>query len=198
MEIISKGSADMKKLILVTILVSLIILGNPVLAEDTSQLKEKPRPNTTSNTIPGSVIDDILVPYDVLEYAQLQYQGYAITYVKKIIKDGKEVYSAQVNRDDSNLTHDGYILYYDMHWKLIEEGKYEAPVVTKPAATLPTEPTIDTLNPQPTPELNTVPSLDSEDEPNGGGRGGGYDESVPEPEQENTPTNKPKPRSTDD
>jgi hypothetical protein len=78
---------------------------------------------TRQTPIPTSTIDSIDVPYTVLEYAQITYQGRAIDRVKKSIRNNQEIYIVRVSPDTSAEDTDCIFLAYDMQWKLLGEEK---------------------------------------------------------------------------
>lgn len=88
-------------------------------------------------------------------YAQLQYEGSAVTKVEKINRDGKELYRLRVDKDDVADDYNSIYLIYDMKWLLVGEEKGKAPTVrkTEPApTTTPTEATPTQLAPTTTQE----------------------------------------------
>lgn len=86
-----------------------------------------------TQTMPPATIDDILVPYKVLEYAQMTYPGHAVTKVKKTIRDGQEVYRLRVDNDSIPDDYESIHLYYSMQWKLLAEEKNAGPEWYLPA-----------------------------------------------------------------
>lgn len=80
---------------------------------------------TTANMT--SVIDDIEIPYEVLEYVQLTYDGHAVTKAEKVIRNGQDVYKLRVDRDDQINDNESIALLYSMTWKLIGNERAEAP-----------------------------------------------------------------------
>lgn len=92
---------------------------------------------SSAATMPASIINNISVPYEVLMYAQLQYEGSAVTQVDKIKRDGKELYRLRVDKDDVADDYNSVYLIYDMKWLLVGEEKSKAPVIkkTEPAPT---------------------------------------------------------------
>ncbi len=81
----------------------------------------------TPHKPPPSMIDGIEIPYEVLEYAQLKYQGYAVTQASRTFHGGQAVYQLRVDRDDIPDDYDSIILLYDMKWKLIADERMVAP-----------------------------------------------------------------------
>lgn len=80
-------------------------------------------PETSTQKPPPSMIDGIEVPFDVINYAQMKYQGHAITEVSKIKRGGKDVYKVRVDNDDIPDDYDSIILFYSMKWKLLDKDK---------------------------------------------------------------------------
>src|SRR5574338_873096 len=86
--------------------------------------------------MPASMITGVMVPYDVLEYAQLKYTGYAVIEATKVYYNSQQVYRLRVDRDDQINDFNSIYLYYDLNWKLITEDKTPPPMVYK---SIPTE-----------------------------------------------------------
>jgi hypothetical protein len=87
-------------------------------------------PPTEVNTTPGmltNMIDDINVPWEILEYVQMKYEGHAVTKAEKINRFGKELYKLRVDRDSEATDYDSIALLFDMQWKLVGEEKYAMP-----------------------------------------------------------------------
>ncbi len=124
---------------------------------------------TTKPVYPLSYIDDIGVPFEVLDYAQMKYQGFAVTQARKSYYQGQSAYRLRVDRDSSPDDYDSIHLYYDMNWKLLGEERMVAPPVPVPVPEPPSEP-------QPEPEESAEP----------GGVGGerGDEETPPEEEED--------------
>lgn len=101
------------------------------------------------NATPGmltNMIDDVNVPWEILEYVQMKYEGHAVTKAEKINRFGKELYRLRVDRDSEMTDYDSMALLFDMQWKLIGEEKYATPppapkIEQKPATREQTAPT---------------------------------------------------------
>lgn len=89
---------------------------------------------SSAAAMPASIINNISVPYEVLMYAQLQYEGSAVTQVDKIKRDGKELYRLRVDKDDVADDYNSVYLIYDMRWMLVGEEKSKAPALKKTEA----------------------------------------------------------------
>ena len=93
-------------------------------------------PPTAVRTTPGmltNMIDGIDVPWEILEYIQMKYEGYAVTKADKIKRGNSELYRLRVDRDDQPGDYDSLAVLFDMQWKLVGEEKYASPP-PKPAA----------------------------------------------------------------
>lgn len=111
----------MKNVIAGLIFVATLALSSNVVAEaPQTQLVVAP------SKPPSSVIDGIEVPYEVLEYAQMQNQGYAVTKVVRSSRDGKPAYQLRVDNDDQLYDDNCIFLWYGMDWKLLGESKANA------------------------------------------------------------------------
>ena len=86
---------------------------------------EVPTPTApaSQSVMPPAIIDEVEVPYEVLIYAQTEYQGYAVTHALKIQRMGREYFVLQVSRDDHPSYSDSIYLLYDSNWNLIGEEK---------------------------------------------------------------------------
>lgn len=71
------------------------------------------------------LFNDISVPGEVIMYAQLKYQGHAVTKVEKIKKNNADAFRLRVDRDDQGT--EGFYLIFDNAWKLMGEEKISAP-----------------------------------------------------------------------
>jgi len=81
--------------------------------------------------LPSTVIDKVSVPFDVLTYAQLEYQGHAVTKVYKVRYGGESAYRLRVDRDDDPSDYKSHYLIFDKEWRLLDEAKVKKPVVIK-------------------------------------------------------------------
>jgi hypothetical protein len=141
-------------------------------------------------------IDDVPVPYNVLVYAQVVYQGFAVTQAEEITIYGKKAYRLRVDNDSNPNYSKGFYLIYDENWKIIEKKPLinpapkrniqvvEEPIKEQVASPVVSEPTpIETLE---TPVENDE-AEPSEDENN--------EETQPDdtekPPEEPTPTDGP-------
>lgn len=84
---------------------------------------------TEETSYDSEVIDGIKVPLDIIMYAQLKYQGWAITKASRTMHDGKKAYSLRVDRDSDSTDYKSLYLIYSTKWKLLKVQKMEPPVV---------------------------------------------------------------------
>lgn len=115
----------MKKFIALALIIISLGVSSTVVA--VAQQPDVPVPVSIDPTMPPSMIDDVQVPYEIVNYAQLKYQGSAITQASKVWSGGKEVYRLRVAHDALVTDPNDMYLTYDMKWKLITEDK--VPVV---------------------------------------------------------------------
>lgn len=144
--------------------------------------------NATANP-PASMIDGIEVPYNVLEYAQMKYQGHAVTQVQRVYRGSEQVYRLRVDRDDIPDDFNSIMLFYNLKWKLIGDEKMIAPQVPRYVAPKPQE---DQQKARPKPQ-----DRDQEDRSQPGGRGGGESED-PQPAEPEEPTDPEEPIDEDE
>lgn len=176
----------MRKLITTGLVIATLGFSSNALANT----PDKPTGAITASsaaTMPASIINDISVPYEVLTYAQLQYEGSAVTKVEKVVRDGKEIYRLRVDKDDLSDDYNSIFLVYDSKWLLLGEERGTAPVIKKqdPAPTA-----APTSQPAPTPAAQQ-----SE-----GGRGGSAPTAEANPSQPTgpqEPTGTPENTTTD-
>jgi hypothetical protein len=159
-----------KKVFAAALAILLISASTPVVAYTPGQ------GGSREASPPASMIDNIEVPFDVIEYVQGKYLGYAVTRAEKITRDGKQVYRLLVDRDDITTDYTGFYLLYDASWKLIGEEKMTAP--PKPAVrTQSTDTQKKTQDqppqPQPAPSPAVKPGTDTQAPLPTGGSGGG-------------------------
>lgn len=147
---------------------------------------------------PSELIDGIKVPYGVLAYVQIKYQGHAVTQARKAMKDGKQIYSLRVDRDTASNDYKSFYLLFDLKWSLIGKQKMSPPPAApakdnkeeskteddnkqkdkKPSSSQqPRQETTDSDEEQPAPP--------SSEENQGGGSGGGSGGESPTPTEEN-------------
>jgi hypothetical protein len=100
---------------------------------------------------PSSTIDGVDVPYEVLEYAQLEYQGHAIDKVTKINRGGQEMYRLRVAPSSAAQDYECIFLLYGIDWKLIADEKVAPPVIPRPVQRIPKPEPTNLPNPQPEP-----------------------------------------------
>lgn len=74
-----------------------------------------------------SVVDGVKVPLNVLVYAQTEYQGHAVTKVRKISRGGDQAYQLRVDRDSLANDYDSFHLIYDKDWKLVDDKEILPP-----------------------------------------------------------------------
>lgn len=161
----------MKKLLLAGILAITLLMTTPTRANTAETA------TVTPHKLPSSMIDGIDVPYEVLEYAQMKYQGHAVTKVERTYRGSEQVYRLRVDRDDIPDDYNSIILLYTLKWKLIGEEMMVAP--PKPQFVPPTR--------DDSTENTTKPESHQTQEQTENGRGGGgnhAEEESPEPEPE--------------
>ncbi|MBW3568890.1 hypothetical protein KY385_02050 [Candidatus Parcubacteria bacterium] len=111
----------MKLRIALAFTISMLGLGGTVSAAPSGE-DTKPAPSFLS-----TVIDNVPVPYDVLIYAQMKYQGHAVTEVKQISLSDRQVYQLRVDDDDVLNDYTGIHLIYDTGWNLLDQKKLTPP-----------------------------------------------------------------------
>ena len=99
---------------------------------DAGPMVEKSMPENFTISKPATEMpvpfDDVSVPYEILMYAQVAYQGYAVTDAIKISWAGQEAYQLRIDNDSDPNDSNGMYLIYGMEWKLItERALYQAP-----------------------------------------------------------------------
>ncbi len=127
--------------------------------------------NGISRPLPGSFIDDIEVPYDVLDYVHMTYQGHAVIRAHKMRRGGQDVYRLQIAPDETSPQ--TTYLFYDMKWQLLGDEVAAAP---------PKRTTIKEVPAEPTPEA-APQQLPVQDNSPGRGGGAGPDQEEPEPDE---------------
>lgn len=146
----------MKKLVIAGVMVTLLGVTSAATAQT-------PQPNPVdveihmASDMPTTLIGNIEVPYEILMYAQMKYQGYAVTQASKGFHGGIEVYRLRVDRDSDPSDYDSFYLLYDMQWQLVGEDKAIAPVAP--------------VNDDKDKKEDKMPDSDDNE-----GRGGGFDE----------------------
>lgn len=116
----------MKKILLPIAIIAVLGLGGRVLANTPEST-----PNASTG-MPSSVINSIEVPYNVLDYAQMKHQGYAVTHATRSTYRGEQVYRLHVDNDDILYDDDYILLIFDLNWKLMNEQKTRVQVRQKP------------------------------------------------------------------
>lgn len=82
-------------------------------------------PAAAPHEMPVSFIDDIAIPYDVLDYVHMTYQGHAVIHAHKMRRGGQEVYRLQIASDEKSSQ--SIYLFYDMNWQLLGDEPVAAP-----------------------------------------------------------------------
>jgi hypothetical protein len=125
----------MKKQVLSFLTVSVLAFGSTALVtaqSSTGQTNQESQPvSSVTRDMLVSVIDGIEVPFEVVEYAQVEYQGHAIIKAEKTRRGGQEVYQLTVSRDTAVNPGDIYLIY-DMNWELIDDAKVPEPPKPEP------------------------------------------------------------------
>lgn len=121
---------------------------------------------TAVQRLDGETIDNIIVPFDVLTAIQMYFEGYAVTHVTQIQRNGQSAYRLQVDRDDINNNADSFYLVFDTKWDFLGREAYVAP---KPPAPVQVE------KPQDDKKEETKPPTEKPEKPEteNGGRGSG-------------------------
>jgi hypothetical protein len=157
----------MKRIFIGGLITVLMVIGSfSVVGGQTEPIS----PPTEVRTTPGrltNMIDDIDVPWEILEFVQMKYEGMAVTKAEKIKRNGTEIYRLRVDRDDIPTDYESLAVLFDMQWKFLGDEKYASPP-PKPAPK-PPEPVQET---PPTTETNQIV----------GGNGGGNNEQEEKPD----------------
>ena len=155
----------MKRLIPVVTIGTLLVVGNAAFADPPATPDEKTQLQA-SRSMPGAMINDIVVPYEVMIYVETEYPGHTVTDADKVTRSGTKGLRLRIDNDIYANERESVYLFYDAKWKLIEEEKITAPPVQpKPSP-----------KPDSTEEDEDKPERNNEDN-----RGGGNDK--PEPEE---------------
>jgi hypothetical protein len=120
----------MKKLLVIGFFSTIFGATNLVTAQ-TPQANPETVPIQYVTEMPPTIIDDVAIPYDVLMYAQMKYQGYAVTQAGIVIINGTQTYRLRVDRDSNPSDFDSIYLLYDMKWQLLGDQKTIAPPVVE-------------------------------------------------------------------
>ena len=147
----------MKRLIVLGLIASVIGIGGNM--ADAQNALPAVQPSRTVPMRPSSVIDDIAVPLEVLNNIQLEFQGYAVTEARKLVRNGQEAYRLRIDRDDDRTDYESFYLTYDKDWFRIGDKEKAAAPRPKP--------------PEPEPERQREPEKPQPAERPEGGRGGG-------------------------
>jgi hypothetical protein len=168
-----------KKLIAISLTLIFIGVSSNALANTPGTTTVGQTPTSVTPTLPSSMIDNIEVPFDVLNYIQTEHQGYAATQVSKISRDGKQLYRLRVDRDSVPDDYDSIYLLYDMEWKLLGEEKMMAPpppvqVLPQSQTSVPLTESRQPQNPNQNPSTDNVggenpPDENPQEEEQGGG-----------------------------
>src|SRR5690606_28469497 len=122
----------MKRLGLLVIFLALFFISdyavaqNSLMPENTLPDNYKIQPPATD--MPPVTIDNINVPHEILVYAQIAYQGYAVTQAKETTWNGEKAYQLRIDNDSNPHDNNGMYLLYNADWKLIDEKPYYAPL----------------------------------------------------------------------
>jgi hypothetical protein len=163
----------MKKLLVIGIF-SIIFGATNLVTALTPQANPETVPIQYATEMPPTIIDDVAIPYDVLMYAQMKYQGYAVTQAGIVTINGTQTYRLRVDRDSNPSDFDSIYLLYDMNWQLLGDQKTVAP-----------PPVVENEDKDNKDKVEEKPETDP-----GEGRGGGFVEEeeaeppIPEPVEE--------------
>lgn len=108
----------MKLAILAGLTIGLLSLSGVALADKHAANGQLPPTNPSTRRL-SSTIDDIDIPFDVLNYIQTEYMGHTVTQARRITRNGQQAYQLRVDRDDVANDNDSFYLIYDSNWKLI-------------------------------------------------------------------------------
>jgi hypothetical protein len=177
------------------------------------------RPQKPATEMPPTYIDGVPVPYEILVYAQVVYQGYAVTQAEETTFSGKKAYQLRIDNDSNPHDSNGMYLLYDSSWELIDKKPLYAPLPKErktgaednsqePEPPQTTEQTTDETseneNTEPTAEENNEnqePGTPSEEDEDTGQTGSDNNEDSTTDEdtdtdlEENTERSNPRPRS---
>jgi hypothetical protein len=128
----------MKLAILAGLTIGLLSLSGVALADKHAANGQLPPTNPSTRRL-SSTIDDIDVPFDVLNYIQTEYIGHTVTQARRITRNGQQAYQLRVDRDDVANDNDSFYLIYDSNWKLIS-GKEKVQSSPPAAAPQPQKP----------------------------------------------------------
>ncbi|MDQ3123496.1 MAG: hypothetical protein M3Q14_02345 [bacterium] len=179
----------MKKLLILTLILATLSFGNAAVA-NTPDASESPTSKTQWSSY--SMLNDIQIPDEILMDIQMEYQGFAVTKATKVNHNGADLYQLKVDRSDIPVDYDGFYLYFDKDWKMVEKEDIDAPApVFRPA--------VEESKPQPEPEQEDTsgPSEEVEQEkpierkPNRDPAPQPEPEPAPEPVPEPTPDPEP-------
>jgi hypothetical protein len=112
----------MKKLLLGGFISLLLSFGSVAIAVT-------PAANTEASTpLPSSNVDGVDVPFEVLDYVQMKYQGYAVTGASRTGS------GYQLRANNSDVPSGGKTIYlsYDSKWHLLNDRQVNAPVYQQP------------------------------------------------------------------
>ena len=178
----------MRRLVAVSIVTGVMVLSSFSLV--TGQA-DPVTPPTQVRTTPGTLtnmIDNIDVPWEILEYIQMKYEGHAVTKADKIRRGNSELYRLRVDRDDQINDYDSIAVLFDMKWRLVGEEKYASPP-PKPKEETPKpeeqKPVEETEKPK-KPDTKPANNVDAQDEDEGGMGGG--EETTEDTETNTEPT----------
>lgn len=165
----------MKKLIVISVVAftGVSAMGAHAYAQQSQAGSAPVVEKTTNERLAGETIDNIIVPFDVLTAIQMYFEGYAVTHVTRIERNGQPAYRLQVDRDDMNNNADSFYLVFDAKWDYIGREAYVAPKPPTPPAP---QPKPDDRKEEEKPEKPEKP--EEAEEP--GGQGGGDDSNADE------------------
>ena len=166
----------MKKLIVISAMAftGVSALGAHAYAQQSQAGSAPVVEKTTNERLAGETIDNIIVPFDVLTAIQMYFEGYAVTHVEQVQRNGKPAYRLQVDRDDVKNNSDSFYLVFDAKWDYLGREAYVAPKPPAPPAPQPTKPKDDKK------EEVKPEKPDKPDESRDGGQGAGDDSDADE------------------
>lgn len=176
----------MRRLVAGSVVTGFVVLSSFTLVGGQSDPVTPPvQVRTTQGTL-TNMIGEVDVPWEILEYIQMKYEGHAVTKADKITRGTSELYRLRVDRDDVATDYESIAVLFDMKWRLIGEEKYATPPPPPPVVKTQERPKVES---EKKPENPVV--VPTETKPAEGGRGAGSD-----PVQEESSSNTEEPTET--
>lgn len=120
----------------VLFLTGLCIFGFTTIAGAQEKPSGQLPPTTPVSSAVGSTIDDINIPFDVINFIQTEHMSYTVTQAKKVTYQGKNAYNLKIDNDDTANNGGEFFLLYSDSWllmgkNLVMEKPPEAPAPKK-------------------------------------------------------------------